>query len=77
LFYHSDVETAKAVIQALVAGGARVIEFTTAATRVRGLSRMVVHSARPSAADPGVGSVLDVATAGSTSTWAPISSSAR
>ncbi len=66
LFYHGDVETAKAVIQALVAGGARVIEFTNRGDRAFEVFReLVVHFGQ---AEPrlilGVGSVLDVATAG-------------
>ena len=66
LFYNSDVETAKRIVEALSAGGAKVIEFTNRGDRAFEVFReLIVHFDK---ADPsvilGVGSVLDVATAG-------------
>lgn len=65
VFYHADVETAKKVVAACVAGGARVVEFTNRGDNAyRVFSDLVLHFA---SADPsvilGVGSVLDPATA--------------
>ncbi len=66
LFYHADVEVAKKVISALCAGGARVIEFTNRGDRAFEVFReLIVHFDKE---EPslilGIGSVLDVATAG-------------
>ncbi len=66
LFYHDDVETSIKVIEALSAGGAKVIEFTNRGDRAFEVFReLAVHFEQ---ADPelilGAGSVLDVATAG-------------
>ena len=66
LFYNSDVEEAKRIVEALSAGGAKVIEFTNRGDRAFEVFReLIVHFDK---ADPsvilGVGSVLDVATAG-------------
>lgn len=66
LFYHGDVATSIKVIEALSAGGAKVIEFTNRGDRAFEVFReLVAHFDR---ADPdlilGAGSVLDVATAG-------------
>ncbi len=66
LFYHPDVDTSIKVIEALSAGGAKVIEFTNRGDRAFEVFREVmVHFEQT---DPdlilGVGSVLDVATAG-------------
>ena len=65
VFYHGDLETAKNVVAACAAGGARVIEFTNRGDNAyRVFSDLVQHFA---AADPsvilGVGSVLDAGTA--------------
>lgn len=66
LFYHADIELSKKVITALSAGGAKVIEFTNRGDRAFEVFReLIVYLEK---ADPsvilGVGSVLDVATAG-------------
>jgi 2-dehydro-3-deoxyphosphogluconate aldolase/(4S)-4-hydroxy-2-oxoglutarate aldolase len=66
LFYLDDVETSIKVIEALSAGGAKVIEFTNRGDRAFEVFReLAAHFER---ADPslilGAGSVLDVATAG-------------
>jgi 2-dehydro-3-deoxyphosphogluconate aldolase / (4S)-4-hydroxy-2-oxoglutarate aldolase len=66
LFYHDNVETSIRVIEALAAGGAKVIEFTNRGDRAFEVFRDVI--AHFDQADPsliiGAGSVLDVATAG-------------
>ncbi len=65
VFYHPDVEVAKRVVAACVAGGARVVEFTNRGDNAyRVFSDLVVHfsTAAPSVI-LGVGSVLDPATA--------------
>jgi len=66
LFYHANVETAKKVIEAISAGGGKVIEFTNRGDRAFEVFReLITHFDK---ADPslilGVGSVLDPATAG-------------
>ncbi|MCD6518899.1 MAG: bifunctional 4-hydroxy-2-oxoglutarate aldolase/2-dehydro-3-deoxy-phosphogluconate aldolase [Anaerolineae bacterium] len=66
LFYNSDVETSKKIIHALSDGGAKVIEFTNRGDRAFEVFReLIVYFEK---ADPsvilGIGSVLDVATAG-------------
>ena len=66
LFYNSDVETAIKIVAAISAGGGKVIEFTNRGDRAFEVFReLVVHFED---ADPsvilGVGSFLDVATAG-------------
>jgi 2-dehydro-3-deoxyphosphogluconate aldolase / (4S)-4-hydroxy-2-oxoglutarate aldolase len=65
VFYHGDLETAKSVVAACAAGGARVIEFTNRGDNAyRVFSDLVLHFAK---ADPriilGVGSVVDAGTA--------------
>lgn len=64
VFYHSDFEIAKRIIEACVAGGAYLIEFTNRGDNAyRVFSDLVLHFSR---ANPniilGVGSVLDAAT---------------
>jgi 2-dehydro-3-deoxyphosphogluconate aldolase/(4S)-4-hydroxy-2-oxoglutarate aldolase len=66
LFYNADAETAINITTALTSGGAKVIEFTNRGDRAFEVFReLIVHFEK---ADPsvilGVGSVLDVATAG-------------
>lgn len=66
LFYNADVETSIRIIEALSAGGARSVEFTNRGDRAFEVFReLIVHF---ETADPGlalgVGSVLDMATAG-------------
>jgi len=66
LFYHANLETAKKVIEAISAGGGKVIEFTNRGDRAFEVFReLITHFDK---ADPslilGVGSVLDPATAG-------------
>jgi 2-dehydro-3-deoxyphosphogluconate aldolase/(4S)-4-hydroxy-2-oxoglutarate aldolase len=66
LFYHGDVDTSIKVIEALSAGGAKVIEFTNRGDRAFEVFReLVVHFAH---SDPalvlGAGSILDPMTAG-------------
>jgi len=66
LFYDGDVERAIETAAAIAAGGAKVIEFTNRGDRAFEVFReLVVHFEK---ADPelvlGVGSVLDVGTAG-------------
>ncbi len=65
VFYHSDLEVAKKIVAACVAGGARLVEFTNRGDNAyRVFSDLVLHF---TTADPsvvlGVGSVLDPATA--------------
>jgi|YNPNPStandDraft_1061719.scaffolds.fasta_scaffold32690_2 2-dehydro-3-deoxyphosphogluconate aldolase/(4S)-4-hydroxy-2-oxoglutarate aldolase len=66
LFYHGDVEIAKKIVEALSAGGAKVIEFTNRGDRAFEVFRELIVQLEKS--DPsiilGVGSVLDPATAG-------------
>jgi|YNPNPStandDraft_1061719.scaffolds.fasta_scaffold02796_5 2-dehydro-3-deoxyphosphogluconate aldolase/(4S)-4-hydroxy-2-oxoglutarate aldolase len=66
LFYHSDVETANKIAEAIAAGGATVIEFTNRGDRAFEVFReLVVHLEKAApAVILGVGSVLDPATAG-------------
>lgn len=66
LFYNANVETSIKIVEALSAGGAKVIEFTNRGERAFEVFReLIVHVQKT---DPtvilGVGSVLDVATAG-------------
>lgn len=66
LFYHGDVDTSIKVIEALAAGGAKVIEFTNRGDRAFEVFReLLVHFQR---SDPelvlGAGSILDPVTAG-------------
>jgi len=66
LFYNADFEVSKKIVEALSAGGCKVIEFTNRGDRAFEVFReLIVHFDK---ADPsvilGVGSVLDVATAG-------------
>ncbi len=66
LFYNGNVEVATKIVEALSAGGARVVEFTNRGDRAFEVFReLFVHFEE---ADPsvilGVGSVLDVVTAG-------------
>ena len=64
VFYHPDLETAKAIVRACAAGGARAIEFTNRGDNAyRVFSELVLHFAQE---DPslmlGAGSVLDAPT---------------
>ncbi|MBN1399295.1 MAG: bifunctional 4-hydroxy-2-oxoglutarate aldolase/2-dehydro-3-deoxy-phosphogluconate aldolase [Anaerolineae bacterium] len=66
LFYNPDVETAIKITEALTSGGAKVIEFTNRGDRAFEVFRELIvyfEKSDPSAI-LGVGSVLDVATAG-------------
>ena len=65
VFYNPDLETAKRIVSACAAGGARVVEFTNRGDNAyRVFSDLVLHFSK---ADPsiilGVGSVVDPATA--------------
>ncbi len=65
VFYNSDLDTAKKIVDACVAGGARVIEFTNRGDNAyRVFSDLVLHYSK---ANPsvilGVGSIVDPATA--------------
>jgi 2-dehydro-3-deoxyphosphogluconate aldolase / (4S)-4-hydroxy-2-oxoglutarate aldolase len=65
VFYHDDVETARGVVSACSAGGAKVVEFTNRGDLAyQVFSELVRHFAK---ADPtlilGVGSVVDAPTA--------------
>ena len=66
LFYNGDVEVSKKIVEAISAGGGKVIEFTNRGDRAFEVFRELI--AHFDEADPevilGVGSVLDVATAG-------------
>lgn len=66
LFYNGDVEVSKKIVEAISAGGGKVIEFTNRGDRAFEVFRELI--AHFDGADPevilGVGSVLDVATAG-------------
>jgi 2-dehydro-3-deoxyphosphogluconate aldolase / (4S)-4-hydroxy-2-oxoglutarate aldolase len=66
LFYHGDAEIAKKVVEAVSAGGGKVIEFTNRGDRAFEVFRELIILLEKT--DPsvilGVGSVLDVATAG-------------
>lgn len=66
LFYLDDIETAIKVVEALSAGGAKVIEFTNRGDRAFEVFRELI--AHVNKTDPtlilGAGSILDVATAG-------------
>jgi len=66
LFYNGDVEAAKKIAEALSAGGAKVIEFTNRGDRAFEVFRelIVYFEERDPDLILGVGSVLDVATAG-------------
>jgi len=66
LFYHGDIETSIHVIEALSAGGARIVEFTNRGDRAFEVFReLVLHFEQ---SDPelvlGAGSILDPVTAG-------------
>ncbi|MHB1318074.1 MAG: bifunctional 4-hydroxy-2-oxoglutarate aldolase/2-dehydro-3-deoxy-phosphogluconate aldolase [Anaerolineae bacterium] len=66
LFYHGDVDTSIKVIEALSAGGAKVVEFTNRGDRAFEVFReLLVHFQK---SDPelvlGAGSILDPVTAG-------------
>lgn len=65
LFYHGDVEVAKKVVEAVSAGGGKVIEFTNRGDRAFEVFRELIVQLEK--ADPsvilGVGSVLDPGTA--------------
>ena len=65
VFYNSDIETAKNIVEACAAGGARVVEFTNRGDNAyRVFSDLVMHFTK---ANPnvilGVGSIVDPATA--------------
>jgi 2-dehydro-3-deoxyphosphogluconate aldolase / (4S)-4-hydroxy-2-oxoglutarate aldolase len=66
LFYHADAEVAKKIVEAVSAGGGKVIEFTNRGDRAFQVFAELIAAVEKS--DPsvilGVGSVLDVATAG-------------
>jgi len=66
LFYHADVEVSKKVAGALAAGGAKVIEFTNRGDRAFEVFRDLIVYVQEQHPDVilGVGSVLDLATAG-------------
>jgi 2-dehydro-3-deoxyphosphogluconate aldolase/(4S)-4-hydroxy-2-oxoglutarate aldolase len=66
LFYHGDVQVAIEITGALAAGGARVIEFTNRGDRAFEVFRGLIERVEQTHPDVilGVGSVLDVATAG-------------
>jgi len=66
LFYHAEAETAKEIIGALAAGGARLVEFTNRGDRAFEVFRELASwvAERHPEVILGVGSVLDVATAG-------------
>jgi 2-dehydro-3-deoxyphosphogluconate aldolase/(4S)-4-hydroxy-2-oxoglutarate aldolase len=66
LFYHGDIDTAIKVIEALVAGGARVVEFTNRGDRAFEVFRDLVVHFEKSQPDLvlGAGSILDPVTAG-------------
>jgi len=66
LFYNPDVEVSRKIVEALSAGGAKVIEFTNRGDRAfQVFAELIVQIGE---VDPsailGVGSVLDLATAG-------------
>lgn len=66
LFYNGDVETAKKIVGAIAEGGGRIIEFTNRGDRAFEVFReliVYVEEAYPEVI-LGVGSVLDVPTAG-------------
>ena len=65
IFYNPDVETAKRVVEACVAGGANVLEFTNRGDRAWHVFHELItflDKAAPKAI-PGVGSVIDPGTA--------------
>lgn len=66
LFYHADVATAQEIIKALAEGGSRLIEFTNRGDRAFEVFRELVPfvAQKLPTVILGVGSVLDVATAG-------------
>jgi len=66
LFYHPDVGTAIRIVEALAAGGARVIEFTNRGDRAFEVFRELIVHVEKSTPEVilGAGSVLDVPTAG-------------
>ena len=65
LFYHSDIEIAKKVLQACYKGGARVLEFTNRADYAHEIFRELNRFAEESMPEMilGVGSVTDVGAA--------------
>ncbi len=66
LFYHADAATAKDVIRALAAGGAKVVEFTNRGDRAFEVFRELITFTEKETPGLilGIGSVLDVPTAG-------------
>ncbi len=65
IFYHSDLEVARRIVSACLAGGATVVEYTNRGDNAYGVfSQLAAHfaSAEPTAI-LGVGSVVDAATA--------------
>lgn len=66
LFYHGNVDTAVKVVEALAAGGARVVEFTNRGDRAFEVFRELITRFDKSDTPVilGVGSVLDAPTAG-------------
>ena len=66
LFYHASADTAKEIIGALAEGGARLVEFTNRGDRAFEVFRELASYVAERHPDVilGVGSVLDVATAG-------------
>lgn len=66
LFYHDDASVAKKIMQALAKGGGRIIEFTNRGDRAHDVFRGLLDAAGESDQEIllGVGSVLDLATAG-------------
>lgn len=66
IFHHQDVSVAKQIMNACVAGGARVIEFTNRGDGAWQLFTSLLLHRQKSQADVmlGAGSIIDVATAG-------------
>jgi len=66
LFYNGDVEVSKKIVAALSAGGAKLIEFTNRGDRAFEVFRELIVHVEENEPDIilGVGSVLDIATAG-------------
>jgi 2-dehydro-3-deoxyphosphogluconate aldolase/(4S)-4-hydroxy-2-oxoglutarate aldolase len=66
LFYNTDVEVSKKIVDALSVGGANVIEFTNRGDRAFEVFRELIVHVEETHPDVilGVGSVLDIATAG-------------
>lgn len=65
VFYHADVEVAKKIVTACVAGGARVVEFTNRGDRAWNVFTELIAWADKAQPDVilGVGSVVDAPTA--------------